>query len=150
MESLRFDNFFDYTISSDGLERSDNTAIPAMIIQPYIENAIWHGLLHKDVKGTLSMRFSKLTEDAITVEIEDNGVGRKVSAALKSKDALKTKSYGMQISKDRIAIINKQYKILSSVIITDMVNADGNPAGTRVTLQLPLIEMAADAVSIKK
>ncbi len=155
MESLRFDDSFEYEIQADSISRTDNTAIPAMIIQPYVENAIWHGLLHlpevagQDKKGKIWLRFLQQGDDMLTVEIEDNGIGRKGAEELKSKDILKTKSYGMQISKDRIGIINKQQDIMSSVTIEDMVDDNGNPTGTKVTLHLPLIEMFNNSYNTK-
>ncbi|MEO7311464.1 MAG: histidine kinase [Chitinophagaceae bacterium] len=145
MELLRFDNSFEYDIQQTDLRRTDNTGIPTMIIQPYIENAIWHGLLQKGEKGKLWVRFFQLSDDNLQVEIEDNGIGRKMAAELGSKDALKTKSYGMQISKDRIRLINTQHDILSSVTVTDLVDTDGAGTGTKIVLRLPLVEIAAIA-----
>ncbi len=148
MESLRFDNAFEYEIQQEKLVRSDNTAIPTMIIQPYVENAIWHGLLHlvhemsDKTRGKLWVRFVRLTDDCLRVEIEDNGIGRKRAAELNSKDAVKMKSYGMQISKDRIRIINSQFNTKSSVSVEDLADDRGNGAGTKITLHLPVIEMA--------
>jgi tetratricopeptide (TPR) repeat protein len=148
MEALRFDGSFEYEIQADTILRADNTAIPAMIIQPYVENAIWHGLLHlpetakgQVKQGKIWLRFLQQGEDKLIVEIEDNGIGRRQAAELKSKDILKTKSYGMQISKDRISIINRQQDILSSINVEDKFDEVGNPTGTKVTLHLPLIEM---------
>jgi len=156
MESLRFDGSFEYEIQYDSMSRTDNTAIPAMIIQPYVENAIWHGLLHlpeaetgKEKKGKIWLRFLQQTEDMLIVEIEDNGIGRKRAFELKSKDILKTKSYGMQISRDRIGIINRQRDVVSSVIIEDMVDKHEIPTGTKVILHLPLIEMFNQAYKSK-
>lgn len=147
MESLRFDNSFDYEIYSDSIERPDSTAIPTMIVQPYIENAIWHGLLHKEQKGKVWIRFIQKNNDIIQIEIEDNGIGRKKAAELRSKDTIKTNSYGMQISKDRIRLVNSQLNIQSSVIIDDLSDDLGNALGTKITLQLPLIEIAAALVT---
>ncbi|MEO8111758.1 MAG: histidine kinase [Ginsengibacter sp.] len=153
MESLRFEGAFEYEIVKTGLVRTDNTAIPAMIIQPYIENAIWHGLLHLpadgDRSGRLWLRFIPINDDALQVEIEDNGIGRQRAAELRSKDAIKTKSWGMQISKERLQIINTQQPIKSSVVIEDLYDDEGMGRGTKVTLQLPLIEMAALSTNIK-
>ena len=148
MESLRFGGSFQYEIQTDKITQSDSTAIPAMIVQPYIENAIWHGLLQRPTgpPGKLWLRFAQMNQHTLRIEIEDNGIGRKKAAELRSKDTIKSKSYGMQISKDRIQIINSQYRSQSSVTVEDLFDNAGNAVGTKVILQLPLIEMAEPAV----
>ena len=108
-----------------------------MLILPYAENAIWHGLLHKQGIGHLSIRFKLHEKNTLKIEIEDNGIGRQRSAELKSKNALKSKSYGMQITGDRINIVNKLYNFNTSATVEDLVYADGSPAGTRITLLIP-------------
>lgn len=150
MEMLRFDQSFSYEISCDGISAQGRKAIPTMIIQPFVENAIWHGLMHKEQKGQLWVRFYQEPLDIIRVEIEDNGVGRQEAAQAKSKDSLKTKSYGMQISRDRIGIINKQRNILSTVSIQDLFTNDGKAAGTKIILRLPFIAMVNDPAQSNK
>src|SRR5205085_777599 len=110
----------------------------------------WHGLLQQSAEaplnskpGKLWLRLIAVNEETLQVEIEDNGIGRKRASEIKSKDTLKTKSYGMQIGKERIRIINKQHTIKSFIAIEDLYDDSGNPSGTKVILQLPLIEMAA-------
>lgn len=138
MESLRFDNKFDYQIETDSDISTETSEIPSMLIQPYVENAIWHGLLHKEDRGTLSIRFLKKDDHNIIVTIEDNGVGRERSAELKSKQVLKKKSYGIQITENRISIINRVQNINASAKITDLKNTDGKACGTRVELYIPV------------
>ncbi len=157
MELLRFDKSFDYEIQYDQLSRTDNTAMPAMIIQPYVENAIWHGLMQKtdvlngnEKKGKLWLRFLPHTEDLMKIEIEDNGIGRKKGAAFRKTDMIKTKSYGMQISKDRIELINDQYNVRSSVTVIDLFGEAGEATGTKVILYLPLIEMTVPSGSVNR
>ena len=139
MELLRFDHLFEYSFQCDGISSMGNKSIPTMILQPYIENAVWHGLLHKSEKGKLWIRFIEEPGQVLRVEIEDNGIGRDKAAELKSRDALKNKSFGMQISKSRIDIINKQHPMLSSVVIEDLFNESGTAAGTKIILHLPSI-----------
>ncbi|MBL0145867.1 MAG: histidine kinase [Chitinophagaceae bacterium] len=98
MESLRFDNSFTYTIHVEDNINTETVLIPSMLIQPYVENAIWHGLLHKEDKGHLVLHFSLSKSGSLNVIIEDNGVGREKATQLKSKQVLKKKSYGMQIT----------------------------------------------------
>jgi len=138
MESLRFDRGFDYEIEKgDNLEGTD-IQLPSMLIQPYVENAIWHGLLQKEEKGKLWVRFKKINGHMLQAEIEDNGIGRQRAAELKSKSSVKHKSYGMQISSDRIQIINNLYKLNNSVTIHDLIDEKGEATGTKIILNIPV------------
>ncbi len=138
MESLRFDNKFNYEIIVDKEVNAETIEIPSMLIQPYVENAIWHGLLHKDEKGNLLVHFEKNIENNLVVTITDNGIGREKAAALKSKQVLKKKSYGMQITEDRIDIINRTQLIQATCTIVDLKDEIGNATGTSVILTLPI------------
>jgi ligand-binding sensor domain-containing protein len=138
MEQLRFDNRFDLVVQVADDIAPQLVAIPSMLIQPYLENAIWHGLLHKDEKGRLLLSFSRPGENTLQVVVEDDGVGRAMAAELKSKQVLKKKSYGMQITEDRIAIINRTQNINATSEVVDLVDAAGNASGTRVVLMIPV------------
>ena len=138
MESLRFDHRFNYRIQVDASLQPDTQEIPSMLIQPYVENAIWHGLLHKETTGNLLIEFKKTADGQLIVMVEDDGVGRSRAAELKSKQVLKKKSYGMQITEDRIALINRLNKIQASCRVLDLTDEQGRPAGTRVELVIPL------------
>ncbi|MBK8953227.1 MAG: histidine kinase [Chitinophagaceae bacterium] len=138
MESLRFDNKFEYSFEIDPFISTDTVEIPSMLIQPYVENAIWHGILHKEEKGKLTLRFIKKDENKLLVTIEDNGVGRQKAAELKSKQILKKKSYGMQITENRIAAINRIQNIHAAALVTDLKDETGTATGTRVDLNIPL------------
>jgi LytS/YehU family sensor histidine kinase len=137
MEGLRFDNKFNYEIKVDTDINTDTTEVPSMLIQPYIENAIWHGLLHKEEKGNLLVAFKKGDGNNLIVTIQDDGIGRQKAADLKSKQALKKKSYGMQITEDRIQIINQTQNINATCIVEDIKDTNGNGAGTKVILTIP-------------
>ena len=138
MEKLRFLDRFDYQINMEPDIDQQYTQIPPLLIQPFVENAIWHGLMQKEDGGMLLVNVSHTDEELLSVTIEDNGIGRAHSALLKSKTALNHKSYGLQMTKDRISIVNKLYGIQTSVGIEDLFNADGQPAGTRVTITIPV------------
>jgi ligand-binding sensor domain-containing protein/two-component sensor histidine kinase len=137
MEGLRFDNKFNYEIKVDTDINTDTTEVPSMLIQPYIENAIWHGLLHKEEKGNLLVAFKKGEANNLTVTIQDDGIGRQKAADLKSKQVLKKKSYGMQITEDRIQIINQTQNINATCTIEDLKDEHGKGAGTKVILTIP-------------
>jgi LytS/YehU family sensor histidine kinase len=138
MESLRFDNSFTYNIHVEENINTETVLIPSMLIQPYVENAIWHGLLHKEDKGHLALQFSLSKNGSLKVIIEDNGVGREKASQLKSKQVLKKKSYGMQITENRIAIINEIMNINATMEIIDLKDDNGNANGTKVILNIPL------------
>ena len=138
MEQLRFDNRFDFAIEMDPGIQPEQVELPSMLIQPYLENAIWHGLLHKTSKGKLWLRFTLADTAVMEIAIEDNGVGRAMAAEFKSKQALKKKSYGMQITEDRIAILNQTQKINATSTVQDLYDAQGQPAGTKVLLRVPI------------
>ena len=137
MESLRFDGGFEFEIETDE-NLHDDVQLPSMLIQPYVENAIWHGLLHKEEKGKLWLRFRKVNGHILQAEIEDNGIGGKNAAALKSKSSVTHKSYGMQISSERIQIINNLYKLNNSVKVLDLFDSQGAAAGTRIIINIPI------------
>jgi ligand-binding sensor domain-containing protein len=138
MEALRFDNHFTYNISvSDELD-SSVLRIPPLIIQPYVENAIWHGLMHKEEKGKLDIEVSQ-KNNFLFLKITDDGIGRKKAAELVSKSAIKHKSMGLRITAERIAIMQSGNDSPSPVVINDLVNADGSAAGTEVIIKIPVI-----------
>lgn len=137
MEILRFDSVFDFAIEVDEGLIPENLSIPSMLIQPYVENAIWHGLLHKETNdGKLWLRFYQQKDNLLIAEIEDNGVGRKKANELRSKDVVKKKSYGMQITEDRIFLINQLYNINAKVTVEDLTNEHGEATGTKVILEV--------------
>jgi hypothetical protein len=139
LEALRFDHHFDYTINVDEDIDSSILKVPPLIIQPYAENAIWHGLMNKQEKGHLAIDIAEL-QDALLCKITDNGVGRQKAAELKSKSAATHKSMGMRITADRIAMLKQKKPIDSYITINDLILPDGKAGGTEVTLKLPLFQ----------
>ncbi|MCR9227350.1 MAG: histidine kinase [Flavobacteriaceae bacterium] len=133
LEHSRFSDKFDYGIDVDKKIDVDAFQIPPMLLQPYIENAIWHGLRYKEEKGFLKVKVRQITDDMLEIRIEDNGIGRKRSAELKTTNQKKQKSKGMGNIKKRIQILNDMYKNRVDVSIADL-NSD--QTGTRVSLKL--------------
>jgi two-component system LytT family sensor kinase len=133
LEHSRFEEKFDYEIILDENVRVEEFQIPPMLIQPYIENAIWHGLRYKDEKGYLRITVTQPDTETIKIIIEDNGIGRQKSEELKTENQKKQKSKGMGNIKKRIAILNDMYKDKVDVFIDDL-NEDAS--GTKVTLTL--------------
>ncbi len=112
--------------------------IPPLLLQPYVENAIWHGLMHKPDGGTVTVSVSQPTDQLLHIEIIDDGIGRARATALKSKSAGKGKSFGMQATADRIRMINELYNTQTNARILDLVAPDGEPLGTTVVLEIPV------------
>lgn len=138
MEALRFDMKFSYQIAVDENVQTDSIEIPPLIIQPYVENAIWHGLLHKPENGNLYIGISMPKPHLLRCIIEDNGIGREKAAAVKSQSAATKKSLGMELTESRLMLLNQYAQIRSSVQIEDLKNELNHAAGTRVVLQIPI------------
>ena len=138
MEALRFDKKFEYIINVDESINPDNVEVPPLIIQPYVENAIWHGLLHKETPGCLCISVSMPEENMLECIIEDNGVGRQKAKDLKSKSATTRKSLGMKLTEDRLTLLNRYAELNASIDIIDLSNGNGEATGTRVILKIPV------------
>lgn len=134
MENLRLTKSFNYELRIDENLDPENTEIPPMLMQPYVENAIWHGLMHKEDSGTIVIEL-KQQNDFLLCTIEDNGVGRQRAAELRPRKHKKT-SMGMNITQERIDIINKAYNTETSVKVIDLVSPEGEAIGTRVELRI--------------
>lgn len=133
LEHMRFKDKFEYDIEVDESITIADFQIPPMLLQPYIENAIWHGLRYKEEKGKLDVKISAQDDGLLQIIIQDDGIGRARSVALKTKNQLRQKSKGMGNIKKRIAILNDMYKDKVDVSISDVFE-DGQ--GTKVTLTL--------------
>ena len=136
LEHFRFREKFDYTFVVDPNIDKDAYEIPPMLIQPYIENAVWHGLRYKEEKGVLNVSFHLTKENLITVIIEDNGIGRKKSAELKTINQKSGTSTGIKNTVNRIAIINDIYHKNIVMEIEDLYPGKED-CGTRVIIRLP-------------
>ena len=133
LEHSRFPDKFEYKIDID--QHLDVAAfqIPPMLLQPYIENSIWHGLRYKEEKGFLIISLIQKDKETVEITLTDNGIGRKKSAALKTTNQKKQKSKGMGNIKKRVAILNDMYKDKVDVHILDL-ESDGT--GTKVIFTL--------------
>ena len=138
MESIRFEKQFTYKIIVDPEVHPDHVYVPPLIIQPYVENAIWHGLLHKEEAGVLSVSVNRKTPSLLECVIEDNGVGREKARELKSKSASSGKSLGMKLTESRLALLNKHADWNASVEIVDLMSPEGLAVGTKVILRIPV------------
>lgn len=139
MEAMRFKEKLSYSFHVAEDVESDYIEIPPLLLQPYVENAIWHGLMPREKGGNIAINVA-LREDQSLLEIKitDNGIGRAASAALRSKMSDKHRSYGMKATTERIALINQIYKTGANVFVRDLADANGEAAGTEVNLQIPI------------
>ena len=136
MEQMRFDDKFNYQFHIDGNLDLLEINLPPLIFQPYVENAIWHGLMHKEGPRKLDIYFKKLG-DSLLCTIEDNGIGRKKAMESKPGGLKRQKSFGMQITQDRMKI----NQIKSDINIIDKENDNGIATGTKVIIQIPLNQL---------
>jgi tetratricopeptide (TPR) repeat protein len=138
LQRLRYDEKFDYKINVDRAIDLNAAIIPPMLIQPFIENAIEHGIKHKEEPGNIHIRF-KLDDKKISCEIEDNGIGREKAWDVEYAKKGKHKSLATEIIRDRIKILNKKLKHKINLIIIDKHSETEQPLGTMVRLDLPYI-----------
>lgn len=137
LEHIRFHDHFDYTFEVDDLLDTERLMIPPMLVQPYVENAIWHGLRYKEEKGVLHLRFKDMGQ-GIEIEIVDDGIGRTKSKEIKTKNQKMGKSTGISNTSARLNLLNDVHNIQIKNAIEDL-NPDGT--GTRVRIEIPYVDV---------
>jgi LytS/YehU family sensor histidine kinase len=138
LESVRFKERFDYNINIDEDIDTLLYKIPTMLIQPYVENAICHGLMNKEDKGFLKIDL-KLLQDSIECTIEDNGIGREAALEIKKQKNGNHNSLGTKITESRLSLVNALYGKNMKIEYTDLKDEKGDPAGTRVVIHIPIM-----------
>jgi LytS/YehU family sensor histidine kinase len=136
LERIRFKEHFDFKIEVDKNLDSAVLFIPPMLIQPFVENAMKHGLRNKAGKGLLELYF-KPAGKLIHCIVRDNGIGREKAAEINKAKDPDHKSVGMEVTSERIVALRQQFKEDISVSITDLKNEDGTAAGTEVNVKIP-------------
>jgi sensor histidine kinase YesM len=136
LEKMRFGDSFHYTITCDSHLDTGFVQLPSMIIQPFVENAIKHGLLHRKGEKQLNVFFAK-ENDTLRVTIDDNGVGRKISQELNIKKNKSHQSFSINANKKRLELLNAKKKNSIALSITDKTDEMGRESGTTVTLTIP-------------
>jgi sensor histidine kinase YesM len=137
LEKMRFNTGFEYSFEFNLQYEKESIEFPPMLIQPYIENAIKHGLLHKEGEKTLKISFKQL-KNHLEVAIIDNGIGRKRSEELNKIKNEKHQSFSTQANEKRLEILNKGMQNKMAVKILDRYNDYGLATGTTVILSIPL------------
>lgn len=136
LEQARSNNAFSYTITADEKLPAEDTFLPGMMLQPYVENCVLHGVSGLP-HGQGHINISFMAANGLTCIIEDNGIGRNKAAALKLAQENMPDSKGMSISGARVALFKKIYEKEITVQVTDVLNGEEAVTGTRVTIQLP-------------
>lgn len=138
MEQLRFGNSFTYVIKTEGTVDTEKTEIPSLLIQPFVENAIRHGIRNlTDKKGLIEVIFT-INNEILSCFIRDNGVGRQKAAAIKSTQPAPYQSKGISLTFKRIELLNKIFEKKITSVINDLKDANGIALGTEVELKIPL------------
>lgn len=134
MEQLRFKDSFSATVKVDAAIDDEEIVVPSLMIQPLVENAVWHGLLLKEGKKKITVRFSA-NGSHIICSIEDNGIGIRRSEANKNLQHATHKSVGLDNLRNRIAIMNEKFDMDCSLTITDLSETDATSSGTLAVLK---------------
>lgn len=137
LEYMRFHDKFNYKIDIDTSLDTDSIFIPNMLIQPQLENAIWHGLRYKEDNNGLLTLTVKPKENNLSIVIQDNGIGLTKSRELKTKHQKEHHSRGLTNTQERISLLNSLYNTNISINITEK---EGNESGVIVVLQFPLMD----------
>lgn len=139
IEAMRLGDDFSYVIQVEKNVDTERVVIPPLLLQPFVENAIWHGLMPSDQPSkNLTIRIRPMGINCIGFEIEDNGIGRKKATELRNRSTVKRKSFGMDITQQRIELFNKNYPTQLSIEIFDLQRE--NQTGTMVKIEYKMRE----------
>lgn len=140
MEALRADHSFQYEIMVDKKLNPLSDEIPPMLLQPYVENAIWHGVMPLKEGGRIEVELRQEAE-GVVCRIEDNGIGREAASEQRHKSPqAKTRSFGTRITEERLGLMNSSRRRNITVVTTDLKDETGKACGTRVELIVPMIK----------
>jgi ligand-binding sensor domain-containing protein len=136
LEAMRLNKSFAYKLYIAENIDTETLMLPPMLLQPFIENAIWHGLMHrKDNAGELNIEVSENNE-RLSIKLKDNGIGRKASALLQKKNQPNRKSHGIKITEERLNMVNEIYKVNATLKINDLWDEKGVCLGTEVMIEM--------------
>jgi len=138
IENIRFDKAIDFSIYVDPKIHLSTIKVPPLLLQPFLENALWHGLSSKKGDKKIAITIHKKDESHLLISIEDNGIGRKAAAKIKAQKTIKRKSIGMKLTQDRLKNFAKEYTFNYQLTCEDVKNNAGNSIGTRIKITIPL------------
>ncbi|MGB7393327.1 MAG: tetratricopeptide repeat protein [Pricia sp.] len=139
IENIRFSDEIDFTIEVDEGLDPHTIRIPSLILQPFLENALWHGLSSKEGPKKIVLNITRSTPGRIQIAVTDNGIGRAAAERIKENKVLKRKSVGIEITKGRLANFAKDYENSFQVEMIDLYDNHGKASGTRVVLHIPTV-----------
>lgn len=138
IENIRFSNEISYSTNiSDNIDL-EGIKVPSLILQPFLENALWHGLSSKKDNKKIVLEIFNDSNNTVIIKITDNGIGRKEAEKIKNKKLLKRKSVGIALTKERLSNFFKDYDKGFSIKILDLYDNHNNPTGTSVVLNIPI------------
>ncbi|WP_430411887.1 tetratricopeptide repeat-containing sensor histidine kinase [Kordia sp.] len=138
IENIRFSNGINFEIMVDNDINLDQIKIPSLVLQPFLENALWHGLSSKKGEKNIRLSVENTKKDFITISISDNGIGREAAQKIANDKFVKRKSIGIALTKNRMTNFVKDFKNSFSVNFIDLKDENENPSGTQVVLSIPL------------
>jgi len=139
IENIRFSNEIDFKITVDEGIDTQLVKIPSLILQPFLENSLWHGLSSKEGEKKIELHVSRDKDGFINITITDNGVGRQAAEKIKENKVLKRKSVGIDITKERLANFSRDYQNYFNVEILDLFDKVNKATGTKVVLHIPTV-----------
>lgn len=137
VENMRFSNQIDFSIEIDPSINTSAIKVPSLILQPFLENALWHGLSSKADDKKIKLEVSKGSKNHVAVTITDNGIGRVESEKINRDKSLKRKSVGLKITKARLSNFSKRFTTGYNLTISDLYDKDEKAIGTKVELHIP-------------
>jgi anti-sigma regulatory factor (Ser/Thr protein kinase) len=133
-ERMRFQNKFDFDIKINSQLDLSSVRIQSLLLQPFVENAIWHGLMPLESGGKVMITVESHKENSIIINIEDNGIGREKAKEFSKSSTQKHKSFGLQITKERLELLKHSSNKSASFVIIDLYDKAGEPKGTKVQI----------------
>lgn len=137
IENIRFDNQIDFKINVDDTINTEVIKVPSLILQPFLENSLWHGLSSKSKDKKIDLNVYKNSSEFITIDIIDNGIGRFAARKISAGKKLKRKSVGIEITKARLANFSRAFSNSYTLEIDDL-HQDATALGTKITLKIPV------------
>lgn len=139
IENIRFNDEINYIQKINSSLNLETIKVPPLVLQPFLENAIWHGLSSKEGTKNVVLSAFKVSKNLIEISISDNGIGRKAASEIKKKKSLNRKSIGIDLTIERLKTFSNEMMHEFSVKYYDLTDDDGNPEGTKVALRIPLV-----------
>ncbi len=139
IENIRFNNEIEYDFKVDETLNLETIKIPPLLLQPFLENSIWHGLSSKKENKKVSLMVEKDSEGkAVLITITDTGIGREAAMQIKKTKSLNRKSVGIDLTEERLKTFSDNYIESSYIKYDDLKDEQGNPNGTAVVLRVPI------------